>query len=216
MCENFNNTIEPSPCVSHQNQSDKIGNLSLKTVISFLQSFLKWIKKIVGWVKKIVVGLLSVYTSLSWKDVSSIAKDIGRSPHRVRQAIASIVEKLTKVKSYVGKFALGIAILCMIVSLGEKIVRLGNIAKIIAECTVEAMTSFLQWLLSKGLKALLSLIPAVGSILAFFSKSIVSLVFKVVLTAAKIKTLKKNITSTIEIATYGLADYFVVFFKNLA
>ena len=166
--------------------------------------------------KKIVVGLLSVYTSLSWQDVSSIAKDIGRSPHRVRQAIESIVKKLTKVKNYVGKFALGIAILCMIASLGEKIVRLGNIAKIIAECAFEAMTSFLQWALSKGLKALLSLIPAVGSILAFFAKNIVSLVFKVLLTSAKIKTIKQRITSTIELATYGLADYFTVFFKSLA
>ena len=198
------------------NNSDEFGAISLKTVMSFLNSLMKVIKKVVGWVKKIVAGLLSLYTGLSPKDVSSIAKDIGRSPHRVRQAIESIVKKLGKVKNYVGKFALGVSILAMIALIGEKITRLGNIAKTIAECVVEALTSCLKWLLSKGLKALSSLVPMIGSIIGFFASSIVSFLFNKIFTNKKVENLKQKITNRIELATYDLADYFKVFLKNLA
>ena len=198
------------------NNSDETGALSWNVVMSLIKSFMKVVKKIVGWVKKTVAGLLSLYTGLSAKDISLIAKDIGRSPLRVRQAVESIVKKLGRIKNYIGKFALGVSILAMIASIGEKITRLGNIAKIIAECVVEAVSNFLKWALTKGLKALLGLIPAVGAILGFFAKNVVSFIFNKFLTNSKIQTLKQKITNQIELVSYDLADYFMVFFRNLA
>lgn len=164
--------------------------------------------------KKVVVGLVSLYTSLSTQDISSIAKSIKRSPHRVRQAIESLVKKLTKTKNYIGKFALGISILSMVASLGEKVTRLGNIAKIIAECVVETMTSFIKWALTKAAKALFKLIPTIGVILSFFADSIVSVIFKIAFTNKKIKLIKTKITSVIEVSSYSLYDYFKVFLNE--
>ena len=198
------------------NNIDDFGNISFSVVTSFINSFLKAAKKIVDWAKEAVVGLIGVYTSLSWQDVSKIAKDIGRSSHTVKKSISSIVSKLTKIRHIIGKVALGIGILSMIASIGEKATRLGDIKAIIAECVVETMQAFIEWIFTKVLKNVLKFIPFVGSVLSLCAGPIYKLIKTVLLTTKKMRKMKNIIASKINTATYSLCDYAIVFFKQLA
>ena len=101
------------------NSKDELGNISWKKITSILAAIAKGIKKIFDFLKKICNEILKLYTGLNPKDISSIAKDIGRSPHRVRQSVQRIVTKMTKIKSVIGKLAIGVTILSMIASLGK-------------------------------------------------------------------------------------------------
>jgi len=104
----------------------------------------------------------------------------------------------------------------MIASIGEKAMRLGDIRAIIAECVVETMEAFIEWIFTKVLKKVLKFIPYIGSVLSLFAGPIYKLIKTILLTPQKIKNLKNKITSKINTATYSLCDYVVVFFKQLA
>ena len=198
------------------NNKDENGNVSWKKVTSFLEGFVKVIKKIVDWLKKAVEELLKIYTGLKWQEISSIAKDIGRSPHRVRQSIDRIVAKLKNIKSKVGKFAIGIAILSMIATLGKKAVHLGSMVKAIAECVVETCVSLLESLGEKVLKPILKLIPVIGTALSFLAGAIIKVVSKKLLTEERMNAMKIKVEGRIQITQYKLQDYFKSFFTQLA
>ena len=102
--------------------------------------------------------MLKIYTGLKWQDISSIAKEIGRSPHRVRQSVDRIITKLNNIESKIVKLAIGIAILSMIATLGKQAVHLGSMVKAIAYCVVETCVSLLESLGEKALKYILKLI----------------------------------------------------------
>lgn len=104
----------------------------------------------------------------------------------MKKSISSVVSKLTKVKKAIGKVALGFGILSMLASIGEKATRLGDIRAIIAECIVETMVAFIEWIFTKVLKNVLKLIPCVGSVVSLFAKPIYTLIKKLLLTAKKL------------------------------
>lgn len=156
-----------------------------------------------------------LYTGLTWKDISAIAKDINRSPKRVREAIESLVKKITKGRSHIGRLALGISILSLISSLGAKIKKLGNMAKVIASCTVDALVSGVKWLLEKGAKMIIKAIPAIGAILSIFLNRAFSKLVDWFFSRSLVQRVKKKVESKIRPVSYKLIDYFTVFFKSL-
>ena len=198
------------------NNRDENGNVSWRQVTSFLEGFVKVIKKIVDWLKKVVKELLKIYTGLKWQDISSIAKEIGRSPHRVRQSVDRIITKLNNIESKIGKLAIGIAILSMIATLGKQAVHLGSMVKAIAYCVVETCVSLLESLGEKALKYILKLIPFVGAFLSLLAGAIISIVSKTFLTEEKKNAIKTKIEGQIRITQYKLEDYFKSFFTQLA
>ena len=195
------------------NDRDEMGNVSLKTVSKVINKIISSIKKIVNWVRDAVNTVYKMYVSISPKDISKIAKDIGRSPHRVKQSLERILEKLTKIRSTIGKMATGIGILAAIASLGEKFARLGNVTAIIAELVIETMEGFVQWLFEAGIKVLAKLIPAIGTILTFFAPAIASFVVAKIFATKQIRKIRSQIKAKINVASYGLVNYFSVFFK---
>lgn len=60
--------------------------------------------------------LTSFAQSASPSDISAIAKDIKRSPHRVRQALQSLNKKWSNIRTRIGKIARAITIVGLIVS----------------------------------------------------------------------------------------------------
>lgn len=200
------------------NNHDASGSISWSTITSFFNKLLSGISKVIDIVKKFVSKQLKNYedTLGSWQNVSAIAKEIGRSPLKVKQSLTSLIDKLTKLKNRLGKIATGITILSTIAMLGEKLVRLGNITAVMAECIMETMISAFEEVLTSSLKDLLRLIPAVGIILGLFAGSIVSAILDAVLKPARLQNVRQKIQSAIEVTAYSLKDYFIVFFKNIA
>ena len=198
------------------NTSDATGKLSLKGIMNFIEGFMKAIKKIVGWLKKIVKEVLKLYAGLDWKDISAIAKDINRSPHRVRQSIEKITKKLTQIQNKIAKVAIGVAILTVIATIGKKMVLLGNMTKVIVACAVEMCVSLIESLGEKILKPLLKLIPCLGLVLSVFAGKIVKLIMKIFLPDKKISAIKEKMESMIRPTTYKVDDYFSSFFKLIA
>lgn len=67
------------------------------------------------------------------------------------------------------------------------------ILDIVAGYIVEGPVELTKWLVSEGLKKLLSLIPAVGALLGFFLGKLISIALDAILSTKFVKSIRNNL-----------------------
>ena len=198
------------------NDIDDNGKISAKKVRQIFKKIKQWAKKIINLVQDYINDRLKLYTGLSPSDISKIAKDIKRSPHRVRQAIESLNKKLSKAKTRVAKIARAITLISVVSSVSSMVnsVKKGKeVATIISKNIIIGLVELIKGLVGKGIKKLTSAIPAIGVFLSFALAQAVEVVLNKIFTSKYIK----NVTNTYEkriagkIKTYKAYNYFVTF-----
>lgn len=156
---------------------------------------------------------LKLYTGLSPSDINAIAKDIKRSPHRVRQALQSLNRKWSNISTRIGKIARGVTIVALIVSVAYALASGVQILDIVAGYIVEGLVELTKWLVSEGLKKLISLIPAVGALLGFFLGKLISIALNAILSTKFVKSIREKFQKKVNAKTYKVWDYLVAYFK---
>lgn len=101
----------------------------------------------------------------------------------------------------------------LIVSVAYALSNGVSIFDILAGYIVEGLVELTKWLVSKGLKKLISLIPAVGALLGFSLGKLISIALNVILSTKFVKSIRDKFQKKVNVKTYKAWDYLVTFFK---
>lgn len=200
------------------NDIDASGQISFKKVLSIFKKVVQYAKKIIDWLKNYVSKKLEFYIGLSPSDISEIAKSIKRSPHRVRQALQSLTERLSKIKKRIGKIALGINIAVVASSIAGLRISGMSYADIIAKSMVVCFFELIKWLADEGVKKLMKLIPAIGWLLGYGVGKLVGVVLNRIITSKYVKSVTRKYEKRIstKLKTYKTWNYFGAFIESMA
>lgn len=195
------------------NNSDENGSLSFKKILNFLDKLLQSVKKVWDVVKDFVDGCLSAVTGVSPKFISSIAKDIKRSPHRVRQFLQKLTDKLKKAKTKIGKMARAITIIALVCSIANKLASGIKILDLNAGYIVEGLTEMLKWIVSKGVDKIISLIPSIGVFLGFCLGKLIEIALDAIISSKFVKSLTNKFQKKVNVGTYKTWNYLKAYFN---
>ena len=196
------------------NNTDSNGAISYKKVLKILKGLFKYAKKIMGWAVDYFDNQISLYSSLSWEDVSAIAKEIKRSPHRVRQSIERLKEQLPRSKKPYAVVAKGLAIIYVMVTASYYLKNNMQVIELITEGVVEGLTELIKLLVGKLSKKIVKLIPAIGALLGFWVCKAISVALDAIFSNKFLTKVKKKYKKSVNVKTYKLADYFILYFKS--
>ncbi len=194
--------------------SDPSGMLSFAGVLSVFQAILSVIGIVMNFVVSIATAGLLLYTGLDCNDISAIAKDIGRSPHRVRQAIERLTKKLSSVKSKLGKIAIVFGIMSLLAYLGSQFSKIGDMAKLIASVVVDGLVAGISFILENVAKALTKLIPVVGVFLSPLVGFGSSLLLNWIFSSSYVSAIKDRFLRKINFSTFKPKDFVSAFFSS--
>lgn len=90
---------------------------------------------------------------------------------------------------------------------------LDNFSKKEYNYIVEGLVELTKWLVSEGLKKLISLIPAVGALLGFFLGKLISIALDAILSTKFVKSIRDKFQKKVNAKTYKVWDYLVTYFK---
>ena len=151
------------------NSCDDSGLISWKKVLTFFNNVAQKVKDILDYVVDSITIILGVKTDIDYKLFSKIAKEIKRSPHKVKQWYYWLADKTRPLKTKAGKIvkALGFAlfITTIIATLGNRAEFLVEIVNQTLAIIADGFCWLLSWLCEKGIKLLSKTIPALGGLL---------------------------------------------------
>ncbi len=162
--------------------------------------------------------LLGVKDNLRWKDISKIAKDVKRSPHRVRQCFNWIAGKVDNLKTKAGKIFKALTYVSFVTSIAESLKKVTSFVKNIAtkllQMIADGFTALLSWCVTKGIKFISKFVPALGGIAGFLLGEIIGR-FLDNYFSSRADSIAAKYASKVNIYTFSLKDYIFTFFKCL-
>ena len=203
-------------------ECDPINNLDLNGAISW-KKILSVLNKVGGVAKKILEYLvdgagwiLGIKNSIRRKDISKIAKEAKRSPHRVRQCFEWLDKKVKHLKSKMGKILKALSYILFFSSIA---VVLDDVKKFVNEVVTklfnkiaEGLSALISWGLSKGIKFFSKFIPALGGVVGFLLGEVIGRALDILFEKSSTK-IAIRYSNAIDVYNFSLGDYFITFFK---
>ena len=197
------------------NNDDVNGGISWKSVKSFFDILLKVSDKIIKLLKTMSEGMLKLYTSLSPKDITQIARDINVHRKDARKAISSLTNKYTKIKSTCGKIAIAISIISLLVSISSSLTSGNGIIDLVSHCIVDGLVEAIKFLLDKIVSLVLKAMPMVGIVLGFIISAAFGIVLDLIFSTSFVKKITTKFKSMVNIKLSNELQYLRSFFKSV-
>ena len=159
------------------NNFDSNGAISWSKILSVFNRLGEKAKSILEQLIDGASWLLGVKANLRWKDISKIAKDVKRSPHRVRQCFNWVAGKVDKLKTKVGKIFKALTYVLFVTSIIDSLKKVTSFVKEIAtklfKKIAEGLSALLSWCVNKGIKFISKFIPALGGVAGYLLGEII-------------------------------------------
>ena len=197
------------------NNSDTNGGISWGSVKSFFDILLKVAKNIMSLLKTIAEGMLKLYTSLSPKDITQIARDINVRRKDARKAISSLTNKFSRVKSTCGKIAIAITIISLLVTIASSLNSGKSVLDLVSSYIVTGLVEAIKWALNKIVSLVLKAIPAVGVVLGFIAGAAFSIVLNCLFSTSFVKKVTSKFESIVSVRVYSDWEYLKAFFQSV-
>jgi len=205
-------------CNDCVNDCDADGTISWKKIVSCFNTIGNLANKLLNLIIDGASFILGVKESFSKKEISKIAKNVGRSPHRVRQNFDYIYGKVNKLTTKTGRILKALTILQFLYSIKDKISSVKSIVSTIITTAIRAisdgLSALLSWLVNKGIKFVSKFIPAIAGVFGFLLGELRGRIVDVFFNKYSDKVTKKYI-SKVNIYKFTPKDYFLTFFKCL-
>ena len=197
------------------NNTDSNGGISWKSALKFFELLLKIAKNVFELLKAVAEGFLKLYTSLSPKDITQIARDINAHRKDVRKSISSLTDKFSKVKSKYGKIAIAISIILFLVSIAASLTDGKTILDLVSSYIVTGLVEAIKWGLNKIVTLVLKAIPAVGVVLGFIIGTAFSIFLNILFSLQFVKKITDAFESRVNAKVYTSWEYLCAFFKSI-
>ncbi len=200
------------------NNFDSNGAISWSKILSVFNRLGEKAKSILEQLIDGASRLLGVKANLRWKDISKIAKDVKRSPHRVKQCFNWIADKVDKLKTKVGKIFKALSYILFVTSIIESLKQATSFVKEIAtklfKKIAEGLSALLSWCVSKGIKFISKFIPALGGVAGYLLGEVIG-IFLDNYFENRAERIACKYASKVNIYTFKPKDYIFTFFKCL-
>jgi hypothetical protein len=197
------------------NNEDANGGISWKSVKSFFDVLLKVSKQIMNLLKTLADGMLKLYTSLSPKDITKIARDIKVHRKDARKAITSLTKKLKRVKSSCGKIAIAISLITLLVSISSSLTSGESVLNLVSSYIVTGLVEAIQWALNKIVSLVLKAIPAAGVVLGFIVGTAFSMILNCIFSSSFIRKITSKFESAVNVKLFSDWQYLSAFFQSV-
>jgi len=201
------------------NNVDSNGAISWKKILSIFDKIGSFAKKILDYLIEGAEFILGIKTYITRNDISKIAKNVKRSPHRVRQNFDWLHSRVKNLKTKTGRILKALSILLFFASIASVIGKVKSIVstiiKTVAKIIADGLSTLLSWLVSKGIKLLSKFIPALGGVLGFLVGELIGRVIDAFFDKYSARIVGKY-TKKVNVYKFSVGDYFTTFFKCLA
>lgn len=201
------------------NNSDSEGNISWEKALSIFNTIGKKAKQILDYILASVDVILGINTGIDWKIFSKIAKEIKRSPHKVKQWYNWLKDKVgkprTKLKVIVTALAWILFFSSIAGSLGSAKSFIKEVVTQVFTKVAEGLSKLLSWLVSKGIKFLSKFVPALGGALGFLLGEAIGRLLDVFF-EKKATQIARKFLKKINVYNFKAHDYIIKYFACLA
>ena len=159
--------------------------------------------------------MLKLYTGLSKKDITQIAKDINIHRKDARKAIESLTNKYSKIKKTCGRIAIAISLILLVSAVASSLVDGKSILDLVSSYIVEGLVEAIKWSLNKIISLILKLIPAIGVVLGFIVGTAFSWGLNFLFTRSFVKKITSRFESVVNVKAYSTWEYISAFFQSI-
>ncbi len=211
---NFYSYCENDPI----NDQDNSGAFSWKKILGIFEKIGNFAKKILNCIIDGAATIIGIKSSLSRKDISNIAKIVKRSPHRVKQNFEWLYDKVKKLKTKAGRIFKAVVVILFLSSVASSINKVKTtvtaIIKTIVSAISDGLSALISWLVSKGIRLLSNIIPALGGVLGFLLGELIGSIVDAFLDKYS-SSIANNYAKKVNIYKFTIGDYLTTFLKCL-
>ena len=197
------------------NNIDSNGAISWARILSIFEKIGGFAKKILDYLIEGASSILGLKVYIKRSDISKIAKNVKRSPHRVRQNFDWLYSRIKNLKTKTGRIFRALVVVLFFTYIAGVIGKVKNtvskIIKLVAEIIADGLSALFSWLVRKGVKLLSKFIPALGGVLGFLAGGLIGRAVDVFFNK-KSAIIANKYAKKVNVYKFSMADYFTTFF----